>query len=66
MHITHQISNLVSQLRKVYEPHNQRLFNFLGYSIPEWNVDDRPRTPKSEEITNPSSFVKESVDPGSL
>jgi len=24
-------------LKKIYKKHNQRLFDFLGYSVPEWN-----------------------------
>eukprot|EP00601_Ochromonadales_sp_CCMP2298_P006740 CAMPEP_0173198072 /NCGR_PEP_ID=MMETSP1141-20130122/16496_1 /TAXON_ID=483371 /ORGANISM="non described non described, Strain CCMP2298" /LENGTH=324 /DNA_ID=CAMNT_0014122849 /DNA_START=98 /DNA_END=1068 /DNA_ORIENTATION=- len=30
------------RLRKVYNPHNERLFAWLGYRIPEWDADYAP------------------------
>lgn len=30
---------VVDKLRKVYKSHNERLFKFLGYRIPEWEAD---------------------------
>ena len=33
--IPHSLFDLL-QLRDLYRPHNDRLFRFLGYRIPEW------------------------------
>lgn len=30
---------VVERLRKIYKSHNERLFKFLGYRIPEWEAD---------------------------
>lgn len=32
-------AKVVEKLRKVYKSHNERLFKFLGYRIPEWDAD---------------------------
>ena len=62
MHI-HILLNLKPQLRKVYEPHNKRLFKFLGYSIPEWYDEHIEGTSKSEEASNTSSLGEGNADP---
>ena len=55
--------HLVPQLRKVYEPHNQRLFKFLGYSIPEWSDENLEATPRSDENTKSPSHPVDSNNP---
>ena len=65
MHV-HISLNLKPQLRKVYEPHNKRLFKFLGYSIPEWydeHIEGIEGTSKSEEARNTSSLGEGNADP---
>jgi hypothetical protein len=60
--------HLKPQLRKVYEPHNQRLFKFLGYSIPEWYDEGLEGTAKSEEAAQTNSLegsANPDLDPGS-
>lgn len=31
---------VIEKLRKVYHPHNERLFQWLGYRIPEWDYPE--------------------------
>ena len=50
------------KLQEIYAPHNTRLFEYLGYSIPEWpSVVNGDQTAllkcTDEKATDPSSVV---------
>jgi hypothetical protein len=42
------------KLRKFYAPHNERLFKFLGYRVPEWEISSSSKQAKSSSSSSSS------------
>jgi hypothetical protein len=57
-----------SKLRKIYKPHNEKLFEYLGYRIEEWesNMNTKTSLPtnplSSVESTGINNYLSEMID----